>query len=79
MESYYVLVEISNYKGFEEKPYQLHGYFSRFGNVQSRKFEIYNGLLTANEVIKFKEKKEAEKFKTENNLLHLKVMKIEIY
>jgi hypothetical protein len=79
MESYYILVEISNYKGIEDKPYQLHGYFSRFGYVQSRKFEIYNGLPTANEVLKFKAKKEADKFKTENNLSHLKVMKIVIY
>ena len=79
MESYYILVQISNYKGIEDKPYQLHNYFCRFGYVQSRKFEIYNGLPTANEVLKFKAKKEAEKFKTENNLSHLKVMKIEIY
>ncbi len=79
MESYFVLAEISNYKGIEDKPYQLYSYFSKFGNIQGRKFEFYDGLPTANEVIKFKAKKEAEKFKTENNLSHLKVMKIEIY
>jgi hypothetical protein len=79
MKSYYILLEISNYKGIENKPYQLYNYFSRFGSIQNKKFEFYNALPTANEVLKFKAKKEADKFKTENNLSHLKVMKIEIY
>lgn len=76
----YILVEITNYIGIDNKPYQIHNYFSRIDfYAPNKQTEFYSGLPYTNIVKKFKSKQKAENFKNKNKLTKLNVMKIEVF
>ena len=76
---FYILVQINNYIGLNNKPYQTHEYFSRIANHPINKTHFYNGLPFSDSVMKFQSKEQAEIFINENNLTKLNIMKIEVF